>query len=544
MSSEISQTTPVLIVGAGPTGLTLATTLARYGITVRIIEKKSGLSRHTKATNLMQRNQELLSALGVLEPLNEVGGQMSRLMVHAYGKCFGPRTMHLAESPFHDVILCGQHNFEKIVADGLTRLGVTVEFNTELVNLKQDHSGVTAMLNNGKPEEARFEYVIGCDGAGGVTRAFTKHDFVPDKTGVGIRQLDVKLKWKRLSTMDQMWLFYFDQGFAVVVPLPGGIHRVLTIEPKSAFPEREPTVEEMQTKLRQVTQDASLSLSDPEWFSYTDLSMGLAPGLRDGRIILAGDSGNPVLPNGGQGMNTGIADAFDLGWKLAAVLRHSGSQALLDTFEEERRALRESLQKSQFNSLKYTTLQTPKLMQAAFRVFAERALNAGGEYAMAKGFSQLSQNTRKSSMSLDTVGRKGILAGDRALDASVNQACKSIHLYDLLYRGSWTLLAFSGRGKYTNPGFVSETIAKLNRPDINSFVICADSRPQSSDSVLFDLDEEAHRIYQVTKPVLFLVRPDGHVAARLRPSEVEKLCNYLAQWLPDGSQRFLPVAGE
>ena len=185
----------ILIVGAGPTGLTLATTLTRYGVPVRIVEKKPGLSRYTKATNLMQRNQELLSALGLIEPLNEIGGQMRRLMVHAYGKCFGPRTMHLNESPFHDVILCGQHNFEKVVANGLETLGVQVEFDTELTDLVQNGSGVMATFDrHGSTESARFDYVIGCDGVAGVTRTFTKHDFAPDKTGVGIRQIDAKLQ--------------------------------------------------------------------------------------------------------------------------------------------------------------------------------------------------------------------------------------------------------------------------------------------------------------------------------------------------------------
>ena len=143
----------------------------------------------------------------------------------------------------------------------------------------------------------------------------------------------------------------------------GGIHRVLCIEPKASFPEREPTLDEMQSKLRDVVDDVSVELSEPEWFSYTDLSMGIAPGVGDGRIFLAGDVGNPVLPNGGQGMNTGIADAFNLGWKLAAVLLHSGSHELLDTYNEERRALRSALQKAQFNSLRYTTPVTPKAMQ-------------------------------------------------------------------------------------------------------------------------------------------------------------------------------------
>lgn len=98
---------PVLAVGAGPTGLTLATVLRRYDNPGRLIEKKPTMSRHTKATNLMQRNQEFLFALGLLEPLQQVSGAMRRIMVHVYGKNFEPRTICLHEIPFTDVLLCG-----------------------------------------------------------------------------------------------------------------------------------------------------------------------------------------------------------------------------------------------------------------------------------------------------------------------------------------------------------------------------------------------------------------------------------------------------
>ena len=166
MNEALPASAAVLIVGAGPTGLSLANVLTRYGITVRIIERKARLSRHTKATNLMQRTQELISALGFLAPLNEISGHMRRLMVHAYGKCLGPRTMRLQESPFTDVLLCGQHNFEAVAAQMLSSIGVEVKFNTELVQLVQDADGCTAtFVQNGTRTVSRFLYVVGCDGA-------------------------------------------------------------------------------------------------------------------------------------------------------------------------------------------------------------------------------------------------------------------------------------------------------------------------------------------------------------------------------------------
>ncbi len=102
----------------------------------------------------------------------------------------------------------------------------------------------------------------------------------------------------------------------------------------------------------------SAELSQERWASYTDLAMGIAPGMRDRRIFLVGDVSTRSSPNGGKGMNTGIADGYDLGWKLAAHLQHGAPERLLDTYSTERHALRAALQKTQYATLKYTTLKT------------------------------------------------------------------------------------------------------------------------------------------------------------------------------------------
>ena len=525
----------VLIVGAGPTGLSLANILTRYGIPVRLIEKKSQLSRHTKATNIMQRTQELLSSIDLLEPLNDIGGQMSRMMIHAYGGNFGPRTMHLTESPFPNVILCGQHNFEAIAASGLNDLGVEIEFGSELTHLEHDDNGCVATIaQDGSTTKALFDYVIGCDGHAGVTRTFTSLNFSTTKTGVAIRQVDCELSWHRSGSMDQMWLFYFDHGFAVVVPLPGGVHRVLIISPTSMVAEREPTLEEIQTELRTISSDPTLQLSNPEWFSYTDLSMGIAPALIDRRVILAGDVGNPVLPNGGQGMNTGIADAFNLGWKLAAVMNGTAPATLLATYNEERHALRTALEKAQFASLKYTTLTTPKIVGAMFRAFAEPILNRGVERRVALAFSELMVNTRKSSLTTNT-GSGPVRGGDRAFDAVVSHDRMTCTLFDLIYQGGWTLLGFTGRGRTIDTATTIDALRKIPA-GIASYLVSTETLPEHSrreaDSfgVLHDLDGEAHRNYATKKPTLFLIRPDGHIGVRVSPGQVQALIDYATTW--------------
>ncbi len=530
---------PVLIVGAGPTGLTLAAILRRYGIDFRIIERKSELSRHTKATNLMQRNQEILAALGLLEPIANTGGFMRRIMTHAYGKNFGPRTMRVLETPYQDVILCGQHNFEAQMAAGLKRLGTEIAFETELLSLTQNPHGVVAKIaGHGSVTSFSCDYVVGCDGPNGITRTFTKNDFTPKKTGVGLRQVDCTLTWRRLSTMEQMWLFYFDRGFAVVVPLPDGVHRIITVEPTSSMPDREPTLAEMQERLRQIVDDEGVTLTDLRWASFTDLSMGIADALVDGRIMLAGDSGNPILPNGGQGMNTGISDAFNLGWKLAATLTENAAPTdLLATYDAERHKLRAELEKVQFNSLKYTTLVTPAPVRNLIAALGEFALNRGGEYAMARTFSQLSLHTRDSVLTLEGMGENGLRAGDRVQDADVVLQTRSIKLFDVLYRGGWTLLAFTGTSS-TNGARLRDTLTRLSTTNLSVYVVCASSRLEFGVPTLWDLDHIAHRVYGVRRPALYLVRPDGYVGARVSPDDAQRLTTYIERWLPGAPLTF------
>ncbi len=445
-----ASSTTVLIVGAGPTGLTLAVLLARYGVEVRIVEKRSELSRHTKATNLMQRTLELLDGIGLAEPLQRIGGAMDRVVVSAYGRVLPALDMHMRDSPYLDVVLCGQDVFEAQAAAELSRLGVQIEFGAELVDLVQDDHECTARVTrpaSGTTETVRAAWVVGADGAAGTTRSFTAMQFEPKRTGVVIRQVDATLTWRRSSTSEQMWLFYADRGFSAVVPLPGGVHRVLHVEPRETVPEREPTVSEMEERLRAVADDPGAQLSEVRWASYTDLAMGLAATLQDGRVILAGDAGNPVLPNGGQGMNTGIADAFALAWRLAAAAGHHAPDTLLATYATERHDLRTRLQRAQHASLRYSVLSTPAPARGLVRWLAGPALAVGGGRAMARSFSELAVTTRRSPITVQVGRGPGVRAGDRAPDAGVSRAGSTVRLRAGLHDGGWTLLAFSGTGR-------------------------------------------------------------------------------------------------
>ena len=519
----------VLIVGAGPTGLSLAAGLKKLNVGVKIVELKPKLSDTTKATNLMQGTQEQLAIYELINPMFQMSGKMRRLILEGYGSKLGARTMRLAESPFNDVLLLGQDNIEKSLANSLAESGVEICFDTKLTKLIQNEKGVTATLQNSSGQTEEFyQYVVGCDGPWGVTRTFTKCDFEPVKTNRTIRQVDAKLKWKRLQSMEQMWLFYFAAGFAAVVPLLNGYYRILTIEPTENVPDRNPTVKEMRDKLAEVTTDDSIELIEPKWFSYANLNMGIAPQIIDKRVILAGDAGNPILPNGGQGLNTGIQDSLNLAWKLAAVINGTAKAELLDTYQEERLNLRRGLEKVQFNSLKYTT-KTSFFTRWIIQKFGNLLLDKGGEKAMAKAFSQLNVNYRKSSLTVEKIKKGGVKAGFRILDGELIQAqtMREVSLFNELAKPVWKLIIFDCR-KQLN------AVQQINELKINGLlpliITSSTTSKYQKDNLYFDVDELVHKIYGVTKPTAFLVRPDNYVAVRVGAESLEAIETYNRLW--------------
>lgn len=548
---------PILIVGAGPTGLSLAAALTQLGIPIRIIESKSGISETSKATNLMQGTQEKLAIFSLIEPMLILSGKMSRMIMEGYDSALGARTMHLEESPYADVLLLGQDKIEQSLVQSLKTLGIEIEFNTWLIGLNQDKNRVLVQLKKeesqkidlktidfeeeleiytpegGNHLESYFSYVIACDGPHGITRSFTSCNFSPIKTGKSIRQVDAQLKWKRLGSMKQMWLFYFSTGFMVVVPLLDGYYRILSIEPSENFPNRKPSLLEMENKLKEISGDQSLKLTNPKWFSHTELKMGIAPRLIDNRVILAGDAGNPILPNGGQGLNTGIQDSINLAWKLASVWKGEAKESLLETYHEERWSLRQALEKVQYNSLKYTT-NPPRFMQWIISCFGNALLDKG-EISMARAFSQLGVDYKKSSLSQK--GKKfPLMAGNRILDADVrdSETGKDLSLFKELSMPVWKVLVFDSKRILDVKLF--QTLKNLNIPELKTLIINASLHSNynpliDKDCKLFyDIDLLAHKIYGVKNPTIFLIRPDNHISLRTENLDAKELLNYGKVW--------------
>ncbi|MFI0742300.1 FAD-dependent monooxygenase [Streptomyces sp. NPDC021100] len=331
--------TSVLIVGAGPTGLTLAIVLARAGVAVRVVEKASAFHRESRGKGLNQRSREIFEDLGVGEEAAASGIDRITLRKYRGGVpvsdyvSFGDNAP-TADTPYASGLLIPQWRTEEILRGRLARLGVEVELGSELTGLLQDEDGVTADLADGR--RIRADRLVGCDGGRGSVRKLLGLSF----EGATEAEECMVIGDVRADGLDPAyWHQWFDEdGGIMLCPFRGSDHWQL-----QAAPERDadgavlpPSEESFQRTFDRHARVPHVRLTDVRWTSVYRISVRMADRFRVGRVFLAGDAAHVHSIAGGLGMNTGVQDAFNLGWKLALVHRGEAAEQLLDTYEEER----------------------------------------------------------------------------------------------------------------------------------------------------------------------------------------------------------------
>ncbi|MCC3772970.1 FAD-dependent monooxygenase, partial [Streptomyces sp. UNOC14_S4] len=331
--------TAVLIVGAGPTGLTLGCALARAGIPVRIIDKSLEFHGGSRGKGLNQRSREVLADLGVGEEFAAAGNP--RLIYRKYrgGVAIADHVPEADEAPDPTVpyatgLWIPQWRTEEILRARLASYGVRVELGRELTGFTQGRAGVVAELADGQRIEAA--YLVGCDGARGVVRKALGVSFEgeaePELALVG----DVEVEGDLDRGCWHQWID--EEGAVLLCPLPGTRRWQL-----QSSPERDadgnflgPSLELFQRQLDRHARVPGLRLTNPGWLSTYRVNVRMADRFRVGRVFLAGDAAHIHSIAGGLGMNTGIQDGYNLGWKLALVASGRAGEELLDTYEEER----------------------------------------------------------------------------------------------------------------------------------------------------------------------------------------------------------------
>jgi len=523
----------VLVVGAGPTGLTLAAELIRHGATVRIIDRAAAPATTSRALIVQARTLEVFEQMGM--SMSEIGSPAVGAQLMFPGRppvriSFegGLEKMHTRHSAARSI---NQDVTEGVLREHLVALGATIEWGVGLVGFVQDADGVTAELihTDGSTESCRTSYIAGCDGASSATRKAAGIPFDGVTYGIAGVQADVTLDWE----LPDGGLYFFPSGPGLIAafPMTGERHfRLLANVPVDPASGDEspygagrvlPTTEDIQALVDE-RMTIPAKIVETFWTSRYRLHGRGVPRYRNGRAFLAGDAAHIHSPVGAQGMNTGIQDAHNLAWKLAAVAAGRAPDALLDTYESERHPVAVALLRTTDRVFGIGT--SDKLLPTLIRrrlmpVIAPRVLRSNRRTrGVAALVSQLGIRYPNSPLNRsDGEAAKGtVRPGDRAPDGSVVTAGTSGRLHDLLRGAGHTVLIFAGT---QDPAPVAELLALaaqlrvryLDGPRVEVVAI------GGAESTVDDPQGRMHEIWGAEAPTAFVVRPDGYVGYRGRP---------------------------
>ncbi|MFF4035343.1 FAD-dependent oxidoreductase [Streptomyces sviceus] len=408
--------TDVLIVGAGPTGLALGIDLARRGVDALVVEKADRLFPGSRGKGLQPRTMEVFDDLGVLDAILAIGGPYPVGMVWQDGARVGEHRMFdpaepTEDSPYNAPWMVPQWRTQEVLSARLEELGGRVSFGREAVGLEQDADGVTVRFAAG--EDVRARYVVAADGG----RSAVRRALGIGMTGETVDPHPLLVADARVTGLDRDNWHIFpprgeDAGYLSICPLAGTEDFQIVAQ----FPEGtrvDLSLDAVREVVAARSHLAPEAVTELRWASDFRPRAALADSFRSGRVFLAGDAAHIHSPAGGQGLNTSVQDAYNLGWKLGAVLRAGAPAALLDTYEEERRPI---------------AAQMLGLSTGVHR----------GEVRRGDATRQLGLGYRESSLTAETrTAPSGLRAGDRAPDGKLGET----RLFDAFRGPHWTLVA-------------------------------------------------------------------------------------------------------
>jgi len=464
--------TDVLIVGAGPAGLTVACQLARHGVGFRLVDQREAPPLASRGKGVQPRTLEILEDLGALSAFLAVSGPYPPLRILQGHQVMSERPFNeqvepSSDVPYPNMLMAPQWKTDAVLRQALQASGGRVEGGVSLARFEQDDAGVTATLASGDGEtRVRARYLVGADGGRSLVRTSLGLGF-PGEALDTPRVLFGDIHVEGL-TRDVWSIWPTPPGHVGLCPLPH-LEVFQLMIPLAADEEPELTEAAVQDLFHARTGRTDLQLHDPSWLSIFTPSLRLADAYRVGRTFIAGDAAHVHPPTGGLGLNTSVQDGYNLGWKLALVLTGQADAALLETYEAERRPVGAGL------------------LDISGAILRQQ----GGLGSQARGrqTQQLDINYRTSRLSLDLDGaERSVAAGDRAPDAPYAKADGSPGRLFEAFRGPhYTLLLFGGAHVETPP---TPAVRALSLP----------------------ADGAAADAYGVNGPTAVLVRPDNYIA--------------------------------
>jgi len=492
----------VLVVGAGPTGLVLAADLLARGIRTRVIDKGDGMALQARAVGIHARTLEVLNTMGLAESFIERGQVVRELRFYSRGRCLTSLEFARCGSRFGYLLDLPQDQTERLLRARVAELGGAIEQRAELTGLIPESGAVTATIRcpAGQTRTITAGYVVGCDGAHSRVRrelglTFHGHPYPQDWLLADVL-LDGDLPGRGLRE-DAIHAFFRPDGLPVIFfPMRGHRWR-LTLPFAGERGDQAPTLAEIQ-HLTSQRAPRPVTVSDPTWLASFRCHRRSASAYRRGRVLLAGDAVHIHSPAGGQGLNTGMLDAHNLGWKLALVASGRAPDALLDSYGAERGPVAEEVVGLTHALVHYGTMTHPIKRRVRDVVVPALGRSAAIQRRAARRISQV------------YVSYPG--AGQRMPDIAVRADGQATTLHQLLRGGRHVLVVPSA-----DPVNVVDEAGLAPYRDDLDVVVAADG----------------------AGPIV-LVRPDGHVAARGRPGRMSAVTGYLRGLF--GEPRSVPAA--
>jgi 2-polyprenyl-6-methoxyphenol hydroxylase-like FAD-dependent oxidoreductase len=485
--------TDVLVAGAGPTGLTLALDLARRGVRVQVVDKAERFSVGSRGDGISPRTLEVFEDLGVLDEVIAAG--MSAPLTRIYADDEVVWEGRMAEPvaprpdvPYPNVWFVPQWRTEQILRSQLAGHGIEVQLSAGVVAVEQDHQAVTVRLDGG--QTLRASYLVGADGGRSTVRKRLAVPFAGETN----EDMTMLLADVRVDGLDHDyghgWMLD-GQTFFGFTPLAGADDAYVLTTPASGIP---PTLHGLQQTLESTSGRTDIRLRELTWSTIWRPNVRMVEQFRVGRVFLAGDAAHVHPPAGGQGLNTGVQDAYNLGWKLDAVLDGVADE-LLDCYQAERLPV------------------AARVLGISTRLLEKHVSGADDAFERGEETRQLDVTYRGGPLTLDDGSSCILGAGDRAPDAPCLHDGRSVRLFSCYAGPHWTLLRFGA------------TAPTLDRPGVQSQRIGSD---------LVDADRHIFDAYDAKDGAAVLVRPDGYIGAIT--SDSAALAAYADRVMPGGSR--------
>jgi 2-polyprenyl-6-methoxyphenol hydroxylase-like FAD-dependent oxidoreductase len=533
---------PAVIVGAGPTGVMLAIELARRGVEVRVLDKQLSRPNETRAIGIHARTLEVLHQLGMVEEFLALGHRVGGVVFHLGGRRRVQVRFGGLDTPYPFLLTLSQEQTQRILDQRLESLGVSVERGVAVLDVRHDGDGAELLIAARGEERQRTlhaDWVVGCDGVHSIVRRRLDLAFDGEDYGQDWLMAEVTTDWPLRS--DRFHIFAHTGAVLAMFPLSSRRWRLFLAQVPNRGGERQaPDMEEIE-RLAAQRGPKGMRLTDPTLLAAFRCYLRSTKTMRSGRVLIAGDAAHVHSPAGGQGLNTGLHDAFNLGWKLALVAEGQAPPTLLDTYQAERVPIATSVLALTHGLVRTFTMPSPRKRFLRDQLLPIAMGMPAGQRRYTNRLSQLSHNYRGGPLAAPAgrAGRGGLAPGDR-LPAVTGlwRDGKPVCTLDLLRAPAHTLLILPGAD--ADHEVARQAIARFEAWDgvLNPIVISEE--PLDSQSVA-DPGLHAHRRYGALAGQLLLVRPDGYLAIRAPLNRADVPEQYLRRLFSTSPRRVQPA---